>query len=116
MDEEEEEEIVGTHPCDFHSCFWNNKRKPASLGRCRLVTMQFTMYAEIAAFSGQKARDNARDCPRFNETDLLPPRIRRAGSRVPIEDLPLEKAGLETNSATRGLSAQYTPFTGWKPS
>ena len=120
---DEDEEPVGIHPCDFSSCFWNDERG-GTLGRCQLVTMPPERhtgtgdggYLEIAAYSGQQARDDATNCPRASETDLLPPRIRKAGRRMPVDDAPLETAQREHRTATRGVSAQYREYNGWRPS
>ncbi len=106
-------EPVGEHPCDFSTCFWNNQRKPASLGRCQFVTMRADMYSVIAANTA-KAKEDAANCPRASETELLPPRIRIAGAANAIQDKPLHETQQGLAPVSRTVSKQYPPWTGWK--
>jgi hypothetical protein len=112
---EEDWEVVGTHPCDFSTCFWNNQRKPASLGMCQLVTMRADMYTAIAMHTA-KAKTDAANCPRAAETELLPPRIRVAGAPQLVQDLPLYETQQGLAPVADTVNQQYRPWRGWRPS
>ena len=113
LGEESEWEVVGTHPCDFSTCFWNNQRRPASLGMCELVTKRADMYTVIAQHTA-KARSDAENCPRANETDLLPPRIRAAEATQAVQEDPLFDT--QQGLSPQVVDKQYKPFVGWRPS